>query len=74
MKNQRTKILMDVRRTADLLNLKEFVRMKQHVWGLTGTLGHTDRAILVLGIGVGLQFECVPVVNDSLRTQRHARA
>lgn len=56
------------------VGLCEHVRIKQHVWGLTGALGHADGAILVLGIGVGLQFECVLVVNDGLRTQRHARA
>lgn len=44
------------------------------MWGLTGALGHTDGAILVLGIGVGLQFECVLVVNEGLGTLRHARA
>lgn len=45
-----------------------------HELGLTGALGHTDGAILVLGIGVGLQFECVLVVNEGLGTERHARA
>lgn len=44
------------------------------MWGLTRTLGHTHGFILVLGIGVALQFECVLVVDEGLRTQRHARA
>lgn len=44
------------------------------MWGLTGALGHTDGAILVLGIGVGLQFECVLVVNEGLGALRRARA
>lgn len=48
--------------------------IKQRVWGLTGALGHTVGAILVLGVGVGLHFECVLVVDDGLGTQRHAGA
>lgn len=47
---------------------------EQHVWTLTGTLGHADGAVLVLGIGVGLQFEGVFVVDQGLRAQRHTRA
>lgn len=41
---------------------------------LTRALGHTDGAILVFGIGIGLQFECVLVVDECLGTQRHAGA
>lgn len=41
---------------------------------LTGTLGHADGAVLVLGIGVGLQFEGVLVVDERLGTQRDTRA
>lgn len=48
--------------------------VRQRVWGLTGALGHTDGAILVLGVGVGLQFECMLVVDEGLGTQRHAGA
>lgn len=55
-------------------SLCEHVAKKQRGWGLTGALGHTDGAILVLGIGVGLQFECVLVVDEGLGTQGHARA
>ena len=56
------------------MSLCEHVGTKQRVCGLTGALGHTDGAILVLGIGVALQLECVLVVDEGLRTQRHARA
>ena len=48
--------------------------MKKPVWGLTRALGHTDGAILVLGIGVGLHFKCVLVVDEGLRTLGHTRA
>lgn len=44
------------------------------MWRLTGTLGHADGAVLVLGIGVALQFEGVLVVDEGLRTQRYTRA
>lgn len=42
--------------------------------GLTGALGHTNRAVLVLGIGVGLHSICKLVVDHSLWALRHAGA
>lgn len=44
------------------------------VVGLTGALGYTDGAILVLCIGVGLQFEFMLVVDESPGTKRHTGA
>lgn len=40
-------------------------------WGLTAALGHTDGAKLVLGVGIGLHFECMFVVDQSLGTLGH---
>lgn len=44
------------------------------VCGLTGALGHTDGTVLVLGAGVGLQFEGVLVVDEGLGTLGHTGA
>lgn len=44
------------------------------LWVLTGTLGHTNGAILVLGVWVGLHFECVLIVQQGLRTLTHTGA